>query len=349
MSDLFADSGVHILADGQFGSCGKGALASWLAHQAVKEGIKFKAVVTNAGPNSGHTFWHGGMPCVFKQLPIFAVQSYLLGVSIPVYFSGGAIIDPHALLQEHARVPGLKVFVNGRAGIVDEETRQSEHDTETIAASASTLSGTGTALINKIARKPEAIFGNSWAAEQFPAYRQDDIDCDYGRVFVEVSQGFSLGIHSTFYPKVTSRECTFMQGMADARLAPRYFKRGYLAFRTYPIRVGNVPEGDSGGWYDDQVETDWEDIGVEPEYTTVTKRKRRVATWSWQQFYEAMNANRPTHVFLNFMNYLSAEEHNQFLEAHVQTMGERGEHYSFIIGKGPGPKDIHHYYAASGL
>jgi adenylosuccinate synthase len=347
MNDLFAVNGVHVLADGQFGSCGKGALASWLAHQACIEGVVFRAVVTNAGPNSGHTFYHDGVPCVFKQLPVFAVQSYLLGMNIPVYFSGGAIIDPHALMQEHARVPGLKVFVNGRAGIVDEETRQSEHDTETIAASASTLSGTGTALMNKIARRPESIFGTSWAAESYPPYRQDDIDCDYGRVFVEVSQGFSLGIHSAFYPKVTSRECTFMQGMADARLAPRYFKRGYLAFRTYPIRVGNVPEGDSGGWYDDQVETDWEEIGVEPEYTTVTKRKRRVATWSWKQFHEAMSANRPTHVFLNFMNYLSERKQQLFFEEHLQAMEERNERYSFIVGKGPTTKDIHHHYTAA--
>jgi adenylosuccinate synthase len=67
MSDLFTSNGVHILADGQFGSCGKGALASWLAWQAYEEGIPFNAVVTNAGPNSGHTFYHDGMPCVFKQ------------------------------------------------------------------------------------------------------------------------------------------------------------------------------------------------------------------------------------------------------------------------------------------
>jgi adenylosuccinate synthase len=349
MNDLFTSTGVHILADGQFGSCGKGALASWLAWQAYQEGIPFNAVVTNAGPNSGHTFWHDGVACVFKQLPVFAVQSYLLGMNIPVYFSGGAIIDPHALMQEHARVPGLKVFVNRQAGIVDEETRQSEHDTETIAASASTLSGTGTALINKIARKPEAVFGNSWAASEFPDYDYRKIDPKYNRVFVEVSQGFSLGYHSRFYPKVTSRECTFMQGMADARLAPRYFRRGYLAFRTFPIRVGNVPEGDSGGWYEDQREITWEELGQPPEFTTVTKRQRRVATWSWNQFDEAMSANRPTHVFLNFMNYMSEAEQHNFFQLHLRRMEEPGERYSFIVGKGPTVKDIHHYYTAGRL
>ena len=349
MTDLFANGGLHILADGQFGSCGKGALASWLAHQAWKEGVNFGAVVTNAGPNSGHTFYHDGIKSVFKQLPVFAVQSYLLGLNIPVYFSGGAIIDPHALGQEHARVPNLKVYVNRQAAIVDEETKQSEHDTETIAASASTLSGTGTALINKISRRPESIFGNSAWAEMWPDYEQESINPKDERVFMEVSQGFSLGYHSRFYPKVTSRECTFMQGMADARIAPRYYSRGYLAFRTFPIRVGNVAEGDSGGWYPDQRETTWEELCRPPEFTTVTKRMRRVATWSWQQFDEAMNANRPTHVFLNFMNYLDESQRERFFNAHLRKMGERSERYSFIIGNGPTVEDIHHYYTAGRL
>lgn len=347
--NLFADSGIHILADGQFGSCGKGVLASWLAHQAIQRGVGFDAVITSAGPNSGHTFYHNGMKCVFKQLPIFAVQSALLGVNIRVYFSGGAVIDPYALRQECARVPNLQVYVNAQAGIVDEETKQSEHDTETIVASASTLSGTGTALMNKIARKPEAVFRHCWAASEFKMYDNHNLRPAQDRIFMEVSQGFSLGVHSQFYPKVTSRECTFMQGMADARIAPRYFQRGYLAFRTFPIRVGNVLRGDSGGWYADQKELTWNDVGVPPEYTTVTERMRRVATWSWQQFHEAMNANRPTHVFLNFMNYLKDAERPEFMRIHDRMRAERNERYDFILGNGPTHKDIAEYSIAAGM
>jgi len=61
---------------------------------------------------------------------------------------------------------------------------------------------------------------------------------------MEVSQGFSLGINSEFYPKVTSRECTVMQGLADARIAPSKLAKTYMAIRTYPIRVGDVVEVD---------------------------------------------------------------------------------------------------------
>jgi adenylosuccinate synthase len=77
-----------------------------------------------------------------------------------------------------------------------------------------------------------------------------------------------------------------------------------LSVRTFPIRVGNVPDGYSGDCYPDQVETTWETLGVEPEITTVTKRVRRVFTFSDLQYAEAVSVNRPTHVFLNFCNYL---------------------------------------------
>ena len=69
------------------------------------------------------------------------------------------------------------------------------------------------------------------------------------RILMEISQGFSLGMNSQFYPKVTSRECTFAQGMADARFPMPTYRRGYLVFRTFPIRVGNVDGYSSGDWY----------------------------------------------------------------------------------------------------
>ena len=74
-----------------------------------------------------------------------------------------------------------------------------------------------------------------------------------------------------------------------------------MTCRSYPIRVGNTDKGTSGGWYPDQQETTWEALGVEPELTTVTKRVRRVATWSWQQFTDAVRANEPDAIWLGFI------------------------------------------------
>lgn len=338
---LFCDSGVHVLADGQYGSCGKGALASWLAHKAIEEEVGFHAVVSNAGPNSGHTFYHEGMKHVLKQLPTFGVQSYLLGHGYPIYLTAGAIIDPHILLQEIGRYPGIQVYVHPCAGVVNEENKRTELETDSIAAVSGTRSGAGVALIHKIERRVDATVGGSGWLHQWPSYDEQQIDPARNRIFMEISQGFSLGLNDQrFYPKVTSRECTFSQGFADARIAPRYFARGYLAFRTFPIRVGSTPQGSSGGWYPDQRETTWEDLGQSPEITTVTQRVRRVATWSWMQFNGAMNANRPTHVFLNFLNYLRPRARGEFWDMHEMIRKDRYERYDFIGGYGPTKDDI---------
>lgn len=343
-TNFFASKGVHVLADGQFGSCGKGALASWLALQAANESKVFAGTITNAGPNSGHTSYFEGQKIVLKQLPTFAVHSALRGWTHPVYFSAGAIIDLTQLAIECEKFPGIPVFIHPQAAVLQISDRKMEHHIPSIAAVAGTRSGTGYALVRKIQREPNAVYYT------FPAKSRKWPMCgEYAppnkhSYFMEISQGFSLGLNSPFYPKVTSRECTFAQGFADARMPLTSYVRGYLAFRTYPIRVGDVDGYSSGSWYPDQREINWKDIGVEPEITTVTGRVRRIATWSWQQFDDAMNANHPTHVFLNFMNYLGSPQRQDFIGAHTGVRYERLESghtsYSFIYGFGPYVKDI---------
>lgn len=347
---LFAEHGVHVLADGQFGSTGKGALACWLAHRAFEEKAEFSAVVTNAGPNSGHTSYHNGTQIVLKQLPTFAVISHLLGRTIPVYFSAGAVIDAPILMQEHGRFPAIPIYIHGAATTLEEEDRQHESSLRSIASVAGTRSGTGYAIAQKVMRVPERIYRNSGWSELFPEYHASWIKPEHTRVFMEISQGFSLGLNTPeFYPKVTSRECTFAQGFADARVAMKHFARGFLSFRTFPIRVGNVDGYSSGGWYPDQEETTWAYIGEKPELTTVTKRERRIATWSWVQFEEAMDANHPTHVFLNFMNYLPIAQRADFVRRHHEFRSRWCQYteYQFLLGNGPKHTDIFEYHGSN--
>lgn len=300
---LFETSGAHILVDGQYGSTGKGALASWLATKPGQP--KWKCVISNAGPNSGHTFYHEGKKHVLKQLPTFAVKQYLMGNVIEAHLSAGAIINPEILAEECLRYPGIPVSIHPNAAVITEREREAEHS-GSIAAVAGTRSGTGAALARKIERHPDAIWRNypgAWGV-RVPFIERHDA------VFIEVSQGFSLGINQPFYPKVTSRECTASQALADAGMPPRWTARTYMAIRTFPIRVGNVDGHDSGGWYGDQQETTWEELGVTPERTTVTNRVRRVATFSEAQFTEALRANDPDWVFLNFLNYIK-DDHDR--------------------------------------
>jgi len=135
----------------------------------------------------------------------------------------------------------------------------------------------------------------------------------------EGSQGFSLDInHGSHYPQCTSRSTTAMQNMADMGITHHHMGRVILVIRPAPIRVGNVVEGGktvgySGDCYPDHTETTWEAIGeacgapqetFKGELTTVTKRLRRVFTFSDIQFKEAVAINGATEIALNFANYI---------------------------------------------
>lgn len=334
---LFNNTGAHVLVDGQFGSTGKGALAAWLAHQAVDSGAigTFDGVITNAGPNSGHTSYFGDEKIVPKQLPTFAVHAMLLGRVIPVYLSAGAVIDLDIFLAEAKKYPNIPIFVHPNAAVITSVDKQAERE-GSIAEVAGTRSGTGAALARKIYRQENAIW-NYWKNNislSNVATMGHYIHPERNSYFVEASQGFSLGINSEFYPKVTSRECTVMQAIADARIPPRQVAMTYMCLRTYPIRVGNVDGHSSGDWYHDQFEVRWSDIGVPAERTTVTNRIRRVATFSITQFSDAVKANDPDWIAINFLNYLNSYEARSIL---ITDIVEHMPIAAGIIG-GYGPK-----------
>ena len=348
MDELFQFNGVHALVDGQFGSTGKGALAAWLAKEAYENGVQFMWNVTNAGPNSGHTFYaEDGTKHVLKQLPTFAVASYVngWGHGIAIHLSAGAIIDPKVLCDEAIKYPGIPILVHPMAAVVDQEDKAAEHS-GSVAAVAGTRSGAGSALARKVLRDPNVVFKAIWGDQHFPPnvhIGAAGIDPTNEMVFLEVSQGFSLGLNSEFYPKVTSRECTVMQGLADARLPPRSVVKTYLSMRTFPIRVGNVDGFSSGEFYKDQVEISWEDLGQTPELTTVTQRVRRVFTFSRRQALEAVMANDPDFVFINFMNYLDENpEHGQaeMLRILDSVRDASPRWFEIIQGHGPMTGDV---------
>lgn len=339
---FFKHNGVHCLVDGQYGSTGKGALSAYLAEKAIRTGaiLRFHGSIYSGGPNSGHTSYFQGEKHVLKQLPTFSVYAALNGYNIPVYLSAGAIIDPKVLEAEARKYPNIPVFVHPNACIVTDADRIAE-SSGYIARVAGTRSGTGEALVRKIRRDPDAVADRAlYAMPPNVMLKDHQFEPERYAYFMEVSQGFSLGINSWFYPKVTSRECTVMQGLADARIPPSRLTRSYMAIRTFPIRVGNVDGFDSGGWYGDQHETSWEALGVEEERTTVTNRVRRVASFSMQQFEDAVRANDPTIVFVNFMNYLNRERQINLLEDLHDAKRRLNKYFGFLVGFGPEVKDI---------
>jgi adenylosuccinate synthase len=118
---------------------------------------------------------------------------------------------------------------------------------------------------------------------------------DGGHVIVEGTQGFALSLlHGTVYPYVTSRDTTASGFAMEVGLSPRLIDEIVMVIRTFPIRVA----GTSGPF---SAETTWEAVAmisgapkVLPEFTSVTKRLRRVAQFDADAIKVACEYNRPT-------------------------------------------------------
>jgi len=330
---MFPVKGISVLVDGQYGSTGKGLFASYLAHNGSRE---IDCVITSAGPNSGHTFYFGEEQHVLKQLPTFAVYQKLMGIDPMVYLAPSAVINP-LILNAEASKYDIKVLVASTAAIVTPEDAEAE-GSGSIAEVAGTRQGVGAALMRKLARNPNAI-ARAHKDAFHPLIKVIEYIPGFGnyRILFEVAQGYSLGLNDAFYPKVTSRECTVAQALADIRVSPLRFGCSFMSIRTFPIRVGNVDGYSSGDCYPDQEEITWEKIGVKPELTTVTKRVRRIFTFSRLQYADALKTNTPRCVLANFLNYLPKNEQPGFVKM-LNNVGKATLGYSPKLYFGYGPK-----------
>ncbi len=310
----------NVIVDGQFGSTGKGKIAAYLARTC-----KPSIISTTNGPNAGHVAVAGERRFLSKILPASAIHDVEMGGKTIYVIGAGAIFTVERLLEEIAitGIPHSRVLIHERAMVVTDEHKAAE---QTITKHlASTMQGTATAVVDKILRKEGVRLARDYAELSDMIYKEHMASAlfaglrDGSMILHEGSQGFSLGInHGHSYPTCTSRECSATQMLADMGLPARAMGSVVMVIRPYPIRVGNVVEdgkqvGYSGDVYPDQKETTWaavaEDAGapaevMKGELTTVTKRLRRVFTFSKTQLRQAVLVNGATHIALNFANYI---------------------------------------------
>jgi adenylosuccinate synthase len=338
-------SKVDVLVDLQFGSTGKGALAGYLGARN-----EYTAVVSCNMPNAGHSAYSpdNGKLFVHKVLPsaIFGDHLRVVGVG------PGAIFSIDRLEEEWQNVcayrDDLTLVIHEAAGILTPEHREKEQ--ATLSRISSTMQGSGEALISKIRREENAIAKHRGMAifdrlnRHGRARIVDQAEWLYlfgqhDEILLEGSQGYSLGLSAGFYPYCTSRDCTPARVISDCSMPVGWLRDVYGSCRVHPIRVGNTPDGHSGGWYDDQREIHFSDLGVKEELTTVTQRVRRIATFSEIQIEEAMQMALPRFVFLNFANYDSGEAQRvrELIDGIADVIGCGGVSF---IGHGPKPSDI---------
>ena len=149
-------------------------------------------------------------------------------------------------------------------------------------------------------------------------------------ILAEGSQGYSLGINTQFYPYTTSRDCGPAAFLSNMGIPLPMLSMIIGTCRTLPIRVG----GNSGNCYPDQDELSWDELDIKPELTTVTKRERRIFSYSRMQIEEACWWCSPDLVFLNFANYVS-EDYVKQIVAHIDELSNVR-----WVGFGPSYHDI---------
>ncbi len=295
-----------IVVGGQYGSEGKGKVVS-----LYSSSLDNPWVVRCGGPNSGHTTSINGEETILRQVPAGASNPEAM-----LLLAAGCVIDEDVLLHE-VNVLNLdrdRIIVDPRAVLVEDIDRKSE--LEASKKIGSTGSGTGAALIRRITRshkvqlaKDSARLQKQVRVESVAPLLHSCLD-NGSHVIVEGTQGFGLSLlHGPYYPYLTARDTTAAGFAMEVGLSPRQIDSIIMVIRTFPIRVG----GNSGPIGE---EISWDDIKemsgapkVVPEYTSVTKRLRRVARFDIEAVKMACQYNRPTSLAIMGLDRLDFRNH----------------------------------------
>lgn len=297
---------VDVVVGAQYGSEGKGNIASYLAPE-------YDLLVRVGGPNAGHKVYlasgeqytHHHLPSGTRACP----AALLLGP--------GCVVRPEKLLQEIAdcTVDRERLSIDPQAMVI--EDRDLELEAGLRKRIGSTKQGVGWATARRILRGADKAMEPVRLAKDVPDLHPyvrpatDILEAAYAsrdRILVEGTQGTGLSIYHGPYPKVTSRDAGVAGALSEAGVAPGRVRRVVLVCRTLPIRVG----GRSGRLAQ---EIKWEDVEKRAgfkrgalkklEKTSTTNRQRRVGEFEWDLLRRSALINGPTDIALTFADYIT--------------------------------------------
>jgi adenylosuccinate synthase len=293
---------VSVIFGGQFGSEGKGKATLFFAKD-----LNAKAVIRVGGPNSGHTIVSDNDEIiVLKQLPVSSILENMYSI-----ITSGSYIDVDILLKEIAKtkISSNNLFIDPYAVIISEVDLITEKESGLKESIGSTGSGTGAALSRRINRDKELKFAKD--EPLLEKYIKIDTKSfvrnllnNNERIIVEGTQGFGLSLlHSDLFPFSTSRDTSAAGFVSEAGISPIDVDDVIMILRSFPIRVG----GNSGPL---PLEVDWDYITKQcgnemniVEYTSVTKKIRRVAKFHSEIVKKSIEVNNPTRIVLNHVDY----------------------------------------------
>ncbi len=297
---------VDVIVGGQYGSEGKGHIASYLSRE-------YAALVRVGGPNAGHKVFLKPGPYVHHQLP----SGTLRNPTAKLIIAPGAVVNPESLLREirECKVDQERLSIDPQTMIITEKDCKSESGLKQ--RISSTGQGVGAATARRVLDRGKRVRLAKDVRELMPFVRDswellEQIYKCGGRVLVEGTQGTGLSIFHGSYPYVTSRDTTVGGCLSEAGIPPTRVRKTIMVCRTYPIRVQNPPGGTSGPL---RQELDWDEIarraGVPAkeiktnERTSTTNRERRVGAFDWVLLRKNSALNGPTDIAITFTDYLN--------------------------------------------
>ena len=319
--------GVSVVIGGQFGSEGKGKVARYFAE---KNGAA--AVVRVGGINSGHTVIDAsGKPIVFRILPTAAIDR-----TVNCILPAGSYLDVDMLFQEiqQAGIALSKVKIHPNAAVITQREVQAEFSKNLSSRIGSTESGTGAAVCMRVSR--DQAFKRAKDVDALRPYICDTNEflreelSKGHEILIEGTQGFGLSnLHSPYYPYATSRDTSAAGFLSEAGLSPFDVTNIIMVIRSFPIRVS----GNSGPLTN---EITWNDVTERArslfpinEYTSVTKKLRRVGEFDPDIVKQAIDVNRPNKIVLNHMDYIYdidnglGSERRKFIEEIQHEIGSK--------------------------
>lgn len=341
---------LWVVVGGQFGSEGKGKVSAFIT---LKENIDI--CVRCGGPNSGHSLvGDDGQMTILRQLPTGYINP-----RTRLLIPAGALIEPDVLEKELELLKDpSRVGVDRNAMIIEGRDRETEARLKLQERLSSTLCGVGSAVARRALRGAEvklaghAAESNPWLGRLITNVADETNSAlEAGaKVLIEGTQGFGLSLyHSQHYPHCTSRDTSAAGFLSEVGVSPLRVSDIVLVFRTFPIRVAGEQAGPLNG------EITWEELGQASgypysiaEYTSVTRRKRRVARFDWELAKRAVLVNLPTRIAVNGLDYLNyrnrgaTEWHacTQEAEAFVNQLEEAVGVRVTYCGTGPSTKEI---------
>lgn len=290
---------VTVVLGGQIGSEGKGKVVAYLSKD-------YDMSIRAGGPNAGHTVNINGQKHVMQLIPCAFVNNKCL-----LAMAAGSYINVETILKEidALNVNEESLIIDPMAGII--EPRHVELELEMYERHVSTGKGVGHATADKILRKKDFKLAKDIPELSKYVKNVEKVAnelIDQGKnIMIEGTQGFDLSLHHGSYPFVTSRDTTAGTLLGEVGVSPKVVKDIILVLRTYPIRAASGPIFDEISW-DDVTRLSNSNSHIE-EYTSVTKKIRRVGKFDKELVGKAVRINRPTQIALNFIDYINSNDY----------------------------------------